>query len=328
MDYGFQKLTPVSDAKIDVYEDALNFIFSDDEIKNIALSGAYGAGKSSVLESYKEKHKDIEFIHISLAQFSNTSHGTRDTIENGQAVSDDKGLEGKIINQLVHQIGIENIPLTNFQIKREPSRFNILWISIYITVLIVLLLYCFNFAVWKQYIENAGGILTEWLGFTICDYVPFVAGIVIVFMCFFAFYKGLIYQRNRGWLKKINICDNEIELFNDREESLFDRYLDEVLYIFKQSKADVIVFEDIDRYESVHIFQQLREINRLVNIKRCQERHVKQYIARIIQLLSGFIPKLELLIPASLKPLKFLYLLRDEMFISKERTKFLILFCR
>lgn len=62
--YFFQKLTPVKDADISVYEEAIDYVFENTDITNVAISGAYSAGKSSVLESYKEKHKNLKFIHI------------------------------------------------------------------------------------------------------------------------------------------------------------------------------------------------------------------------------------------------------------------------
>ena len=53
MSFVFEKLTPKTDANLEVYKDAFGFVFSNNDIKNIAISGAYGAGKSSILESYK-----------------------------------------------------------------------------------------------------------------------------------------------------------------------------------------------------------------------------------------------------------------------------------
>ena len=65
----FDKLTPISKADLDIYNQAFDFIFKDDEIKNVAISGPYGAGKSSLLETYKSIHGEKKFIHISLAHF-------------------------------------------------------------------------------------------------------------------------------------------------------------------------------------------------------------------------------------------------------------------
>ena len=71
--YIFEKLTPVTDSDISVYESAIDFVFDNDDVKNIALSGAYGAGKSSVLASYKSSHPSTKFLHISLGQYRTTA---------------------------------------------------------------------------------------------------------------------------------------------------------------------------------------------------------------------------------------------------------------
>ena len=68
-DLHFEKLTLNDDVNIEVYEEAIDFAFSSSDVRNIAISGAYGAGKSSVLASYKKKHKEKKFMHISLAHF-------------------------------------------------------------------------------------------------------------------------------------------------------------------------------------------------------------------------------------------------------------------
>ena len=66
----FEKLTPISDGDISVYNEALDFVFENEDVQNVAISGAYGAGKSSVLASYKKAHPILKFMHISLAHFN------------------------------------------------------------------------------------------------------------------------------------------------------------------------------------------------------------------------------------------------------------------
>ena len=68
----------------------------------------------------------------------------------------------------------------------------------------------------------------------------------------------------------------------------------------KKVRHPVLVFEDIDRYDLGIIFERLREINLLVNVRR---KHNKNILNKN-------------------KPLRFFYLLRDDIFISKDRTKF------
>lgn len=65
----FERLTPIDNMGLDVYEEAIDYVFDNSDIKNVAISGAYSAGKSSVLASYKKKHSDLHFLHISLAHF-------------------------------------------------------------------------------------------------------------------------------------------------------------------------------------------------------------------------------------------------------------------
>ena len=40
----FQKLTPTQEADLSGYEDAFHYIFAEDDIRNIAISGAYSSG--------------------------------------------------------------------------------------------------------------------------------------------------------------------------------------------------------------------------------------------------------------------------------------------
>ncbi|CVH78870.1 hypothetical protein BN3662_03084 [Clostridiales bacterium CHKCI006] len=102
--YKFEPLTPTDDVNIVVYEEAINFIFKNSDIKNVAISGAYGAGKSSVLASYKKKYSDIKFLHISFAHFN--SENTSNDIDKVK----ESDLEGEILNQLIHQLPTNKIP--------------------------------------------------------------------------------------------------------------------------------------------------------------------------------------------------------------------------
>lgn len=112
----FHKLTPKRDVDVSGYEEALDFVFSNDDIRNIAVSGAYSSGKSSVMESYREKHNK-NFISISLAHF-----GAEKTESDNEKNNLEKTLEGKILNQLAQQIPVEKIPLSGLNIKKSDQR--------------------------------------------------------------------------------------------------------------------------------------------------------------------------------------------------------------
>lgn len=137
-EYFFQKLTPTDGADISVYEDAIDFIFENNDITNIAISGAYSAGKSSVIASYEKKHTELNFVYISLAHFRKPNEEDVNTIK-------ESVLEGKILNQLIHQIPVEKIPKTNFRVKREANKNSIPKLTALLSSLLGSITYLFLF---------------------------------------------------------------------------------------------------------------------------------------------------------------------------------------
>ena len=70
----FHSLSPVIDSeKHKSYCDALEWALTnrkEKDIKNVALTGTYGSGKSSILKTFQETRKNkFEFLNISLATF-------------------------------------------------------------------------------------------------------------------------------------------------------------------------------------------------------------------------------------------------------------------
>ena len=298
-DLRFQKLTPTSNVDLNVYEEGFEFIFSNDDIRNIAVSGPYSSGKSSLLESYKKKYPQKTFIHISLAHFTNENKDNEEKeIEDSETV-----IEGKILNQLIQQIPIENIPQSNFRIKRTTgTNYNGYW-AMGIVAFIGMLLFVLNYGKYCTWINEMNSAVWnyEWLRkfmFFLASPFGWVLSVLcIVVIACLGLYNLLNIQTNKNIFKKISVQGNEIEIFEDSQNSYFDKYLNEVLYLFENSKADVIVFEDIDRFEKVQIFERLREINMLTNC-RLQQHEEEE------------------------KVLRFFYLLKDDIFITKDRAKF------
>ena len=65
--YRFERLTPIDNMDLNVYEEAIDYVFSNSDVKNVAISGAYSAGKSSVLASYKKSMMNCAFAYLSCA---------------------------------------------------------------------------------------------------------------------------------------------------------------------------------------------------------------------------------------------------------------------
>ena len=134
--YHFQKLTPVSDSNIDVYNSAIDFAFSNGDIKNVAISGPYSAGKSSVLETYKKEHVNKRFVHISLAHFNPTGSDLEQADEKQDGINREAILERKILNQLLHQVPASKIPQTKFQAKKGISGSQLFWLTLFTFLLL------------------------------------------------------------------------------------------------------------------------------------------------------------------------------------------------
>ena len=291
--YNFQKLTPINDVELNVYESALDFVFKNDDIKNIAISGAYSAGKSSILETYKKQQNNIRFLHISLAHFKSSTEKEDEKAETKESV-----LEGKILNQLIHQIDSDKIPQTNFKVKRKVNGKKIAKTVLLIMFLAIMILHLTMFSSWQAFVNNISVHWLTWLKhiLTLTTYneARLSSGIISTIILGVMLTEIIKAQKNKNILKKISLQGNEIEIFEESKDSYFDKYLNEVLYLFENADADVIVFEDMDRYNANQIFQRLREVNTLVNNQRKNDE----------------------------KPLRFFYLLRDDIFVSKDRTKF------
>ena len=292
--YHFERLTPIDDMDLEVYEEAIDYVFDNPDIKNVAITGAYSAGKSSVLASYKKKHEKLRFLHISLAHFQ-SSDKENETKENKKGANE-SALEGKILNQLIHQIPSEKIPQTNFKVKKTISFKSVLIRTIVVVLLSVSIIYFTCFNMWKDYVNSlSDNWFKSLLSFSTNQYALIVVGIIITCLFSLIVYELINIQKNRNIFRKINLQGNEIEIFEESDDSYFDKYLNEVLYLFENADTNVIVFEDMDRFNTIKIFERLREINTLANIQLKNENK---------------------------KILRFFYLLRDDLFISKDRTKF------
>ena len=289
--FKFQKLTPIDNADIEVYKEALDFIFDNEDIKNIAISGPYGAGKSSILETYKKNNDNKKFIHISLAHFENPDNEKEGELDIKESI-----LEGKILNQLIHQIPSENIPQTNFKVKKKTNWWAPIILTIESMILVISLAYIIFFSAWSGYVETlSDSWLKLALSLTTTPYSILIVGLVGCIIFGLNLFQLIKAQINNKLFKGVKVNDYEIEIFEKSEESYFDKYLNEVLYLFENSNADAVVFEDVDRFNANRIFERLHEINTLANIQLSKENK---------------------------PPLRFFYLLRDDIFISKDRTKF------
>ena len=256
----FQKLTPEIDADIKVYDEAFEFVFKNDDIRNIAISGSYGSGKSSIVESYKKSHTDCKFSTISLTHF------------NYEKKSNDGKLNPSEIDKSIFKIKTEY--LTEDNVIRNYS----LIILVFLLSFIGLMKPDLFKAIFRNSYPSVLIIL-------------FLFFVITLFLIVYFFVR---LQINKNIFKKISIKGNDIELLSE-STSYFDKYLNEILYLFEKNKSDNYIFEDIDRFEDVEIFEQLRELNKIINLRLNNKNH---------------------------RTIRFFYLVRGDLLDAKDNTKF------
>lgn len=293
----FRALTPNEHIDLSHYREALDHVFASHEIRNIALTGSYGSGKSSVIRSYENIHKERTFIHISLARFEEQGQPANESADRTKTVNI---LEGKIINQLLHQIPEKSLPPSYTQLQNKIPWTHHLLMVLAALALIVSGIYVLQFPKWCSTVSNlAESWVTPLLQVTTNPYSRLVGiGLLLIFLGCGMFYILRTYPF-RVLFKKVDLKGLVgIELFNAEEDTYFDKYLHNVLYLFDQADADAIIFEDLDRYDVTLIFEKLREISDLAYSR--EKQGLRQ----------------------GKKPLRFFYLIRDDVFTASDRSKF------
>lgn len=345
----FYSLAPNSDAAgMEPYNTAIDYALSTESVRNIALSGTYGSGKSSIMKSYEKAHSKKRFLYISLAHFSEKLPGTKgqaphadsENEKQGEAVdqgnvrnaggaesttSPDRNisnlLEGKILNQLLHQIDPDKIRESNFRIKREVANSKRIGSIMAFALLFLLCLYQIYFELWKSVVDEIQTPILSWLEFSVHPSFR-VIGLLFAVVIAGGLVFGLGKKHNfHNIFRKVDVNGLVgIEVFETENDSYFDKYLNEVLYLFDHAQVDAIIFEDLDRYDVTLIFEKLREINELIYQKRRhrqqkEEKKKEKWWRSFCKVFPS--PKRD-----DFEPLRFFYLVRDDVFLGADRTKF------
>lgn len=281
-------LSPVDDFKRHKeYIIRLKNAIDKPNVFNIALTGSYGAGKSSILKTFKTHYQEYHYVNVSLASF----------VEARQPESNDKSnckeedcfeeqLEYSILQQLFYHVKAKNIPESRFgRIERTSYKHRILTVlKVLLFIVSCLFLFCQEM-VTKYFLIPTAFLKTSlvfWISISV-----FLLGIIVI-----SFHLILCIKKIS--IKNLKLDNATIELEEKKNVSIMNRYLDEIIYLFQEKKYDVVIFEDIDRFENTHIFTKLRELNLILN----QSEEVGRRIV-------------------------FLYALKDDIFANaEERTKF------
>ncbi|WP_312525896.1 hypothetical protein [Paracoccus sp. (in: a-proteobacteria)] len=120
----FVDLAPTDEAdQGGVYSAALKFATDSPNVSNIALTGPYGSGKSSIIRSFLKSYPR-QALHISLAAFLPEAGDER---REGHK----QEIERSILQQLLYGADADKLPLSRFKRIQTPgfwSKFQSLYI--------------------------------------------------------------------------------------------------------------------------------------------------------------------------------------------------------
>ena len=265
-----------------IYSSALIYATNNRNVRNIALTGPYGSGKSSIIKTFLGRYRKFWFfkkpvLQISLAAFLPEADSVGGTVSKQE-------IERSILQQMLYGADANSLPLSRFKRIQSPK----MWTPLVSLVILLGVAACWYLI--QQRIEIFNGSF-----FLPLDFSNWFNLASFTFAFLFVWYAlHQIYIKSFGIaLKSISLKDIEITPETTGEESILNRHLDEIIYFFQSTEYDLVIIEDLDRFNNPDIFVTLREINSLINANAGVKRQIR-----------------------------FLYALRDNMFLNTDRTKF------
>ena len=283
------------------YVSVLKSAIDDEDVRNVAISGTYGSGKSSIIKTFERNYPKYKCLNLSLAAFAeefqslqndsnsgNKTQGNKANVD-GQSFVDPnvvqmEQLEFSLVQQFFYHVKASGIPDSRFgRIRRWNRTEKVIW-SIAILFFAISLFYVVNSNKFFDLLPS----LKEY-----SDYFRYISVVIIGGGLLVISYRlvSFFHKMSGGHIK---FMDYEVDVKKDIKVSVFNRYLDELVYLFQTTGYQVVVLEDLDRFKNTSIYTKLRELNQLLN----QSEDIGRRIV-------------------------FVYALRDDIFhTSQERTKF------
>lgn len=306
---------------------AITLAMKEKRVKNIALTGPYGSGKSSILQTFRRDHEEekdengnnkYKILNISLATLQSDDNISEDielenvkesNIPNGKEIKGDshqehsnkqlkknskqenlsRRIEYSILQQIIYKEEISKIPNSRFSRIIHKTEDYLKSKSTLLTRYILSFVIVF-LIVFEPKIFRVETIYNLF-NFGKCNIIFDIAGSIWMLYCLYIFIPSVITLCFRTKWKKLSLSGISIEL--EKNTSIFNKHFDEILYFFQANPYNVVIIEDLDRFKNPDLFLKLREVNFLLN----ESNAIKQHIV-------------------------FVYAVKDDVFINEDRTKF------
>lgn len=253
------------------YLAAIETALADDQIRNIALSGNYGVGKSSIMREVARRQDD-RIVELSLSTLAPIEVSQLDNSVPIQATTPTNRIQQEIVKQLLYREYPSRTPGSRFRRIERFRWFRTIGASVLIGFVVAII---FLLTGWTLTITSVFTPYVD-IGIWVHPAIWGAAALIALLVSRFSYGKLHIKQFSAG---------AATVTLNESSVSYFDQYLDEIVYFFDVSDRDVVLFEDIDRFNDSHIFETLRALNTLLNAS-----------------------------PQIKKPIRFIYAIKDSIF--------------
>ena len=273
--------------------DDLKFALEQSDSRNIAVTGHYGSGKSSVANTcINEMGIGDKVLRISMSTFSLPA----DTKHVGDNLYSDD-IEYKIVQHLLYKCDKAKIPHSGFKQIRLPKEVNFSSYVTYTLIAFVCYIIAFEPAIFQ--IDSFYDAYHKLFGKEVGWRINLIAdAVAVAYLIRYLWEVGKMLASKLHQIKSVKVEAKgvKLEASKDAEVSVFNRYLDEIVYIIQSNKYDYILFEDLDRLDnSDRLFLKIRELNMLIN-----ESETFKFQKRVV---------------------RFIYAIRDDVFTRELRTK-------
>lgn len=288
----FTDLAPIDDIENGAeYLKALHWAIKKEKVKNIALAGPYGAGKSSIIDTYLKKHRITrrKALRVSMATFVENK---TDKNGNPKKISlEQDEIELGILKQLFYKVNYKKIPQSRYR-KLHKINWKRVWgylvLIFFVFGIVEFIFFPDTFQMIIKKIEVAGGKFGLKGMVSNSIFLAFCVGILAIIA---RTYRLVLFRFKVNEVKLP--AETVLKNSETAAETVFNKNMDEIVYFFEETKYRIVFFEDLDRLEDPSIFIHLRELNILLN-------NYDGIKGRIV----------------------FVYAIRDDIFTDTDRTKF------
>lgn len=225
----------------DLYVRHLEQAVKDKKNRNIALTGRYGAGKSSVLDAFEKEHR-ANTVRISI----NTLGPDEDSEDLTNRI------QKELVKQLVYRLKPGQVRRSRFARPKPLTKRTALWQALGVSSVAFTLL-------WLLGVRPA----EDWPGAKLNVFMQLGLGLVLFGLVVLVAWSVRLLVGDK-FVSEVSTAGTKIALSNG-PETYFDSFLDEIVSFFEAVEPQFVIFEDLDRFDDPQIFDSLRELNTLVN---------------------------------------------------------------